>query len=72
MENTELIELCEAIGRAVELPHGLHVSAVFEDNNHDEIIGWRVLDGDNKPFSAIFSVDELKDLKRFKFPKFTK
>lgn len=61
-----LIELCENIAKAIELPQGLHVAAVFEDNDHDEIIGWRVLDSNNRPMSGILSFEELKECEKYR------
>lgn len=59
-----LKELCLTIGKAIELPEEYHIAAVFQDNDHDDIIGWRVLDGDNNPVTKILQVKEFKDWKK--------
>ena len=54
-----LKELCLTIGKAIKLPEKYHIAAVFQDNEHDDVIGWRVLDIDNNPITKILQVKEL-------------
>lgn len=61
----ELIELCRQIAKAIALPMEYHIAAVFKDNSSDEIIGWRVLDSNNKPITPILKTESLDDWKRF-------
>jgi hypothetical protein len=54
-----LEEFCLNIGKSINLPQDYHIAAIFEDNEHDEIIGWRVLDKDNNQITNILQAEEL-------------
>ena len=61
-----LIELCENLKKAMGLPYDLHVAAVFQDNDHDEIIGWRVLDRENNSVTDTIPSEDIKNWKKYK------
>ena len=60
----DLIGICKEIGKTIELPEPYHLSAVFQDNQHDEILGWMILDKENNPVSELLSnLNELTNWK---------
>ena len=44
----QLSIVCSALSRKIGLSEkGLHIAALFQDNEHDDIIGWAVCDSNN-------------------------
>lgn len=60
MTRENLAYLCKEIGDKLGLlSKNLHIAAVFENNTSDKIIGWAILDGNNK---IVKKYDDLKKL----------
>lgn len=44
----QLSIVCSALSRKIGLTErGLHIAALFQDNEHDDVIGWAICDSDN-------------------------
>ena len=44
----QLSIVCSAFSRKIGLTErGLHIAALFQDNEHDDVIGWAICDSDN-------------------------
>lgn len=44
----KLEEICITLTERLNLDkQGLHVAAIFQDNNNDKVIGWGICDSDN-------------------------
>ena len=44
----KLEEICITLTKRLKLDkQGLHIAAIFQDNNTDEIIGWGICDSNN-------------------------
>ena len=44
----QLSIVCSALSRKIGLTEKeLHIAALFQDNEHDDVIGWSVCDSDN-------------------------
>lgn len=44
----QLSKICSVLSRKIGLTEkGLHIAALFQDNEHDDIIGWAVCDSNN-------------------------
>jgi hypothetical protein len=44
----KLEEICITLTERLNLDkQGLHIAAIFQDNNNNEIIGWGICDNDN-------------------------
>ena len=50
------LQISERLGLSEK---GLHVAALFQDNEHDEVMGWAVLDQDNKIVERYYSLEKL-------------
>ena len=56
----KLEEICITLTERLNLnKQGLHIAAIFQDNNNDEIIGWSICDSDN---NICVSYDDLEIL----------
>ena len=56
----KLEEICITLTERLNLDkQGLHIAAIFQDNNSDEIIGWGICDSDN---NICVSYDDLEIL----------
>lgn len=56
----KLEEICITLTERLNLDkQGLHIAAIFQDNNKDEIIGWGICDSDN---NIVKRYDDLRDL----------
>jgi hypothetical protein len=58
-----LVNVCLQLGKIIGLPTEYHVAAIFQNNDSDEIIGWRVLTSDNKPITPILDIESLENWK---------
>lgn len=59
---TNVHELCIEITNKLNLDSkDLHVAAVFESNNSNEIIGWAILDLENNIVKRYYDLKELWD-----------
>ena len=55
-----LEDICRQIGSKLGIVDmGLHVAAVFQDDDHNEVIGWAVLTEDNTVISTYWEIEEL-------------
>lgn len=60
ISNAGLELICNTISNLLKIDTiGLHVAAIFEDNNHHEVIGWAILDIDN---NIVKRYNELMDI----------
>ena len=56
----KLEEICVTLTEQLNLnKQGLHIAAIFQDNNNNEIIGWGICDSDN---NICVSYDDLEIL----------
>ena len=54
-----LEKLCKQIAQKINLAENLHIAALFENNESEEITGWAVLDDSNNIIKQYGEVDEL-------------
>ena len=48
LNQSQLSIICLALSRKIGLTQkGLHIAALFQDNEHDDVIGWAICDSDN-------------------------
>lgn len=63
----QLSIVCSALSRKIGLTEkGLHIAALFQDNDHDDVIGWAVCDSNNnivKQYDDLISLS--KDCKDY-------
>lgn len=52
--------LCNNIMKKLKIPEGERIVAMFEDNDHDDIVGWAVYDEDG-PITDIMQTEELEN-----------
>lgn len=55
----ELEKLCKQIAQKINLAENLHIAAIFENNESEDIIGWAVLDDSNNIIKEYDEIDEL-------------
>ena len=55
-----LEHICQNLGEKLKLyEQGLHIAALFQDNDHNEIIGWAILNESNE---IIKKYDDIENL----------
>ncbi len=54
-----LEKLCKQIAQKINLAENLHIAAIFENSESDDIIGWAVLDENNNILKQYDEIDEL-------------
>ena len=59
-----LEDLIHALEESLDIPKNHHIVAVFEDNDHNEIIGWLVVEEGVEADYPMYTSEEL--LKLFK------
>ena len=63
----QLSKVCSVLSRKIGLTEkGLHIAALFQDNDHDDVIGWAVCDSNNnivKQYDDLISLS--KDCKDY-------
>ena len=56
----QLTIVCSALSRKIGLTErGLHIAALFQDNEHDDVIGWAICDSDNNIIKRYDDLDVL-------------
>lgn len=57
-----LQSICKHLSKKFHLyDYGYHLAAVFEDNEHNEVVAWAVLDKDNQ---IVKTYDEIEDIEK--------
>lgn len=59
-----LKDLIEALEQTLDIPENHHLIAVFQDNEHDEIEGWLVVENDVEGDYPVYTTEEL--IKKYK------
>lgn len=63
----QLSKICSVLSRKIGLTKkGLHIAGLFQDNDHDDVIGWAVCDSNNnivKKYDDLISLS--KDYKDY-------
>lgn len=54
-----LEKLCKQIAQKINLAENLHIAAIFENSESEDIIGWAVLDENNNILKQYDEIDEL-------------
>ena len=54
-----LEKLCKQIAQKINLAENLHIAAIFENSESEDITGWAVLDDSNNILKQYDDVDEL-------------
>ena len=54
-----LEKLCKRIAQKINLVENLHIAAIFETSESEDIIGWAVLDDNNNILKQYDEIDEL-------------
>lgn len=59
MTNVNLKELIKFLESKLNLPENHRLIAVFQDNDHDEIVGWVVAENGKEGDCPVLSTEEL-------------